>query len=574
VIGGTKSDEVVAELRSALMGLFGWLFRRRQKDTGRGVPGRSDGVVATAGPSADRGCEAPRIPRSDGYAVIDVETTGLSPSWHRVVEVAVVHVDARGRRTTEWTTRVNPEGPVGATHIHGITEADVADAPRFAEVIPQLNAYLRGRAVSAHNANFDLAFLRAEYTRAGWHMPWLPSLCTLQASHHYLPELRGRKLQDCCAAAGIPLREAHSALGDSRATASLLAHYLSPKTRPTPLPDHLDLPRQAAEVTWPVGPSTGPRQPGSRRAGAVPYRTARRVAAPSLLSNLRNLPLVDAVDEGAPVGTLSYLQLLTDVLSDGELTESEAVGLRDLALEYGLTAEDVAAANTGLLLALAHRALEDGRVSTAERADLLTVAGLLQLPESLVRQLLDRAEKAHHARLGAHLKPLPSGWRHGEPLRVGDKVVFTGCDPELRTRLEARAEELGVRVLTAVSSRTALLVTEKAESSTKDSEAEQLGTRTVQPREFEVLLTHLQPALTSSSPTAQTTATPSRATSGSATTPTVRSAGHDAGRVRQWALDQGLTVSARGRLSADVVTAYRNAHPGPDGDASGVGRAV
>ena len=552
------------------MGLFGWLFRRRRKDTDRATPGRVEDVVGRSRPSADTRGEDPRTPRSDGYAVIDVETTGLSPSWHRVVEVAVVHVDVRGRRTTEWTTRVNPEGPVGATHIHGITEADVANAPRFAEVIPQLNTHLRGRAVSAHNANFDLAFLRAEYTRAGWQLPWLPSLCTLQASHHYLPELHGRKLKDCCAAAGISVRGAHSALGDSRATAGLLAHYLSPKTRPTPLPDHLDLPRQAAEVAWPVGPSTAPRQPETRRVSAVPHRTARRAAAPSLLSNVRNLPLVDAVDEGAPVGTLSYLQLLTDVLSDGELTESEALGLRDLALEYGLTSEDVAAANIGLLLALAHRALEDGRVSTAERADLLTVARLLQLPESLVRQVLARAEEARHARLGAHLEPLPSGWRHGEPLRVGDKVVFTGCDPELRSRLESRAEELGVRVLTAVSSRTALLVSEKAESSTKNSDAEQLGTRTVRPRDFEVLLTHLQPALTSPSTAASTTTTPSRAIPESATTPAARSTDRDVGRMRQWALDQGFTVSARGRLSANVVTAYGNAHQGLDGDTSGI----
>jgi len=540
------------------MGLFGWLFRRRQQDPSRGVPGRSDEV-----PPAGRSSDRPRSVQPDGYAVIDVETTGLSPSWDRVVEVAVVHVDTRGRRTAEWATRVDPEGPVGATHIHGITEADVAQAPRFAEVIPQLNAYLRGRAVSAHNANFDLAFLRAEYTRAGWHMPWLPSLCTWEASHHYLPGLQTRKLQDCCAAAGIPLRNAHSALGDSRATAALLAHYLSPKTRPTPLPDHLDLPRQAAEVAWPVGPSTGPRQPAVRRADGIPYRTAPRPAAPSLLSNLRSLALADAVDEGAPVGTLSYLQLLTDVLSDGELTEDEAAGLSDVALQHGLTADDISAAHTGYLLALAHRALEDGRVSSAERADLLTVARLLHLPASLARQVLDRAEKARHARLGAHLKPLPDGWRQGEPLRVGDKVVFTGCDPEPRAQLEARAEQLGVRVLGAVSSRTTLLVTEKAGPSTKNSDAEQYGTRTVRPREFEVLLAHLQPALTAASPTAPTPARPPATTSGPAPSPTDQSRGHDAGRVRQWALDQGLAVSARGRLPAEVLAAYRNAHPDP-----------
>lgn len=543
------------------MGFFAWLFRRRHRDPTVSVFDRTGDVGAAAPPLAGRDSDGLRLSRSDGYAVLDVETTGLSPSWHRIVEIAVVHVDGRGRRTTEWTTRVNPQGPVGATHIHGITEADVANAPLFAELVPQLNGYLRGRAVSAHNANFDLAFLRAEYARAGWQMPWLPSLCTWQASHHYLPELQGRRLQDCCAAVGITLRGAHSALGDSRATAALLAHYLSPKTRPAPRPDHLDLPRQAAQVVWPVGPTTGPRDPRSRRTGAVLHRTAPRPAAPSLLSNLRGLALVEAVDEGAPVGTLSYLQLLTDVLGDGELAESEVVGLSDLALEYGLTANDLVAANTGLLLALAHRALEDGRVSVAERADLLTVARLLRLPESLVRQVLDQAERARHSRLGAGLKPLPGGWRHGEPLRVGDKVVFTGCDPELRARLEARAEQLGVRVLSAVSSRTALLVTEKTEPSRKNSDADQLGTRTVRPREFENLLTHLQPTRTTSPPTAPAPVTPTGPLPGPAATPTVRSAGPDAGQVRQWALDQGLTVSARGRLPATVVTAYRNAHP-------------
>lgn len=541
------------------MGFFGWLFRRRQKDPGRPVPGGGDGVGSAASPPVGAGLVGPRSVQAAGYAVIDVETTGLAPRWDRVVEVAVVHVDTHGRRTTEWTSRVNPKGPVGATHIHGITEADVAQAPRFADLIPQLNDHLRGRAVSAHNANFDLAFLRAEYTRAGWHMPRLPSLCTWEASHHYLPELQARKLHDCCAAAGIPLRNAHSALGDSRATAALLAHYLSPKIRPTPLPDHLDLPRQAAEIAWPDGPSNKPRQPAARRAGPVPHWTAPQPAVPSLLSNLHSLPLGHAVDEGAPVGTLSYLQLLTDVLGDGELTKTEAAGLSDLALEHGLTADDIAAAHAGYLLALAHRALEDGRVSAAERTDLLTVTRLLQLPESLVRQVLDRAEKARHARLGAHLKPLPDGWRHGEPLRVGDKVVFTGCDPDLRARLEARAELLGVRVLGAVSSRTALLVTEKAGPSTKNSTAEQLGTRTVHPNDFEVLLAHLQPGLTVSSSTAPVISVVRDGSPAAATSPAARS-GNDAAPIRQWALEQGFAVGTRGRLSADVVTAYRNAH--------------
>lgn len=526
------------------MGLIGWLFRRRHQ-----VPG-GDTRPSGTGPGASG--EA-------GYVVLDVETTGLSPRWDRVVELAVVHVGPRGVATTEWTTRVNPDGPVGATHIHGITDADVAHAPRFAELVPQLTAHLSGQAVVAHNAAFDLAFLRAEYQRAGWQMPWLPALCTQQASHHYLPHLDRRRLRDCCAASKIPLRDAHSALGDSRAAAALLAHYLDPRRRPTPLSDHLDLPRQAGEVVWPSKPTGPTGDTRTRRPGAGTTRRAvPRAPAPSLLANLDTLPLADAVDEGAPPGTLGYLQLLTEVLRDGEVTHDEAAGLAALAQEYGFGADDIVAANTGYLLALAHRALEDGRVSQAERADLLNVARLLRLPEALVRHVLDRAEKARHSRLGAHLLPLPAGWQHGEPLRVGDKVVFTGCERALRGRLEARADRLGIRVLGVVSARTAMLVTDGTYDGNKTADADRLGTRTVTPEQFDVLLTHLQPARLPS------TADPSGVGDGRpahdpGTVTTARTP--ESGTVRRWALDQGMDVSGRGRLPAAVVSAYRNANP-------------
>ncbi|GII59244.1 hypothetical protein Pth03_76330 [Planotetraspora thailandica] len=66
-----------------------------------------------------------------GYAVIDVETTGLRPFWHdRVVEVGIVHLDPAG----EWTTLVDPERDLGPQHIYGITAADIRHAPTFGEI--------------------------------------------------------------------------------------------------------------------------------------------------------------------------------------------------------------------------------------------------------------------------------------------------------------------------------------------------------------------------------------------------------------------------------------------------------
>jgi DNA polymerase-3 subunit epsilon len=61
-----------------------------------------------------------------------------------------------------------------------------------------LNETLAGVPVVAHNAAFDLAFLRAEYAYAGWKLPMLPTLCTLEASDTYLPGLARRRLADCC----------------------------------------------------------------------------------------------------------------------------------------------------------------------------------------------------------------------------------------------------------------------------------------------------------------------------------------------------------------------------------------
>ncbi|HEX7349994.1 exonuclease domain-containing protein [Brachybacterium sp.] len=192
------------------MGLF---------DRLRGDPSATSAEAPSPTPSAP-----PRRPR---FAVIDVETTGLDPARERIVEIAIVRADEHGRPIDHWTTRLQPGVPMRATHVHGITDADVAGAPRFADLAITIGTALQDLVVVAHHADFDLAFLRSEFTRAGMPMPHVASYCTLQASTLYLPRLRRRTLGECCAALGVPHQGAHSALGDACAAAGLLAQYLA-----------------------------------------------------------------------------------------------------------------------------------------------------------------------------------------------------------------------------------------------------------------------------------------------------------------------------------------------------------
>lgn len=544
------------------MGLFARLFRRSRP---------ADRRVASDAPPLDR---APRVaapptartappvparvipPPGGGYAVLDVETTGLSADVDRVVEIAIVHLDRAGRILGQWTTRVDPEGPMGANHIHGITDADVRGAPRFADLVPHLNGLLAGWAVAAHSVRFDLAFLRAEYARAGWRLPWVPSLCTLDASRYYQPQLDGRRLVDCCAAAGIGLTAAHSALADTRAAAALLSCYLDPRVGRPPRPEDLQLPGQAATVTWPTGPAGAPLPP-------PPSRPARRqfpvkAVAPTLMSTLTGLSLGHVLDPGAPATAVNYLDFLAGALQAGAITGPDPVALAQLGALYDLRGDALRAVNTAFLLALAEQAVDDGRISHPERAELHAVAVLLTLDADLVARVLHQADHARAARLSADLKPLPPGWGHGDPLHVGDRVAFTGCDPTQRAGLEQRATSLGVRVVSAVTARTVLLVTDDSYYGIKAADAARLTTRVVHPDRFAVLLRHLQPTrnradVTSPGPTPG----PARPNVAAATPP--RSA-PDPTVVRQWAHHTGLPVGTRGRLPADVLAAYQEAH--------------
>lgn len=509
------------------------------------------------------------LSRPPHFVIIDVETTGLSPKQDRVLELAVVHVDRDGDVIDEWSTRFNPEGPVGATHIHGITQDDVATAPSFRDLAATIVSRISGLPIAAHNARFDLAFLRAEFRRAGWDVPWLPAYCTLEGSRYYMPNLDRRRLVDCCWNARIPLNDAHSALGDARATAGLLRHYLRANHQISPHESLVSVQREASTVTWPSAASRPPLTALPDDASPTRSRVSKlRSASPSqpaLITQLSRLSIEDVLDEGAPEGALTYLENLLDALEDGAISEHEAAALTDLVEVYELSDADVAKAHRSLALAIAHKALDDGHVSRDERVELEVIAALLGLPDDLAPALIAEADTARAARISEKLKPLPADWTIGDPLRVGDKVAFTGFDQRERERLrlEVKSQQLGVRVMNNVSGRTSMVVTDGSFAGTKLQRAHELGTRIVDPETYARLLKHLQPAQT----------LPPKVTAATAAVPraTPLSAGPVAspGEIRAWGLENGFVVSGRGRLSTELIQAFERASHKSQDDAVG-----
>ena len=107
------------------------------------------------------------------YVVLDIETTGLYAGKDRIIEIAAVKIGADDKILDEFHTMVNPgmRIPPATIQVHGITDDMVADAPRIAEVMPQLADFCRGYVVCAHNASFDIGFLRIDAERAGVELP-------------------------------------------------------------------------------------------------------------------------------------------------------------------------------------------------------------------------------------------------------------------------------------------------------------------------------------------------------------------------------------------------------------------
>lgn len=220
-------------------------------------------------------------------AIVDVETTGLSPNTDRILEIAVVLLDAQLQVVEEIITVLNPERSVGATWIHGIHEEDVMDAPLFSDIARPLFQRLEAvSAIVAHNAAFDRNFVNAEFGRCGISTPESQWLCTRRLAPQFLPDLERERLSDCCQHANVQLHDAHSALGDCHAAAGLIQAYqqLNPRlfdecvTSAIPKPRHQVLSFEQLERAAQRG--QGPTKIGKKEAASKVLTTSTRPSKP------------------------------------------------------------------------------------------------------------------------------------------------------------------------------------------------------------------------------------------------------------------------------------------------------
>ena len=209
--------------------------------------------------------------RRPGFAVVDLETTGFSPYSERIVEVAVVVLEADGTELDAFCTLLDPERDPGPTHVHGITTEMLVGAPTFGEIHPYLAGVLSGRVVVGHNVDrFDLAFLLAECRRLGGDelVPaGVTTLDTLRVAQTFV-DLPGKaRLVDCCDHYRLSWDDHHSALGDARVTAELLGAMRAE------LGDDVvgvpDLLAEAGGRSWPGAEEVRPAVQGRTRAPAA-----------------------------------------------------------------------------------------------------------------------------------------------------------------------------------------------------------------------------------------------------------------------------------------------------------------
>lgn len=296
-------------------------------------------------------------------AILDFETTGLTPGIDRVVEVSVVRKEPGQSPQMVFDTLINPGRPMGATEIHGITDEDVSDAPRFEEIASSFVDAISGCAVAAYNVYFDIRFSDYELGQVGiGNQP--PHFCLM-----YLRPMLGIgrrcRLSEACAHHGLSFEDQHITSSDCHAAAQLLEVY-SEAMRSVGVVTFEDLAsRRAYKFTTSFGNApftTTLCDTGIGKARIKPRGCPGRSAPSANIS-------VDSGDApGEPMqGLRAYWGTLRDAVTDLEMSDAELLDLAARRFESNLSEEQVRALHTKIYMSVLAEYAKDWRINSEER---------------------------------------------------------------------------------------------------------------------------------------------------------------------------------------------------------------
>lgn len=162
-------------------------------------------------------------PGQPAYAIVDTETTGLSATRDRIIELGVVTVDSQFRECERWGSLINPGKPIPNSAIHGITDAMVSNAPTFSQVFAEFARKVDGLHLMAHNAPYDAKMLAGEIDRLGDECEgelFLPFIDTIALAK--MLTTGPYKLESLAKKCGVFNPNAHAAVDDAATTAAVM----------------------------------------------------------------------------------------------------------------------------------------------------------------------------------------------------------------------------------------------------------------------------------------------------------------------------------------------------------------
>ena len=156
----------------------------------------------------------------------DLETTGLDDAQDEIVEIGAQKY-VGGKLIGEWSTLISPKQLISpqATKISGITQEMLNGQPAIEAVLPQFLQWMQGGILVAHNAAFDMGFVREAALRMGIDIEW-PVLCTLKMARSLLPTLERKNLDTLAHYYGLQFEARHRSIGDVKVTAEVFHRLL------------------------------------------------------------------------------------------------------------------------------------------------------------------------------------------------------------------------------------------------------------------------------------------------------------------------------------------------------------